>query len=95
MAHSNCYEINPLKSKHAWENILKLRYSTGCNPNHALFQKLGFQIYESVILYQNGGQKLIKCSVYSSKLLSQVVEVKGYIGFSLIGRTVEWTKVKR
>ena len=26
---------------------------------------------------------------------SQILEVKGYIGFSLIGRTVEWTKVKR
>jgi uncharacterized protein (DUF2147 family) len=26
---------------------------------------------------------------------SDILEVKGYLGFSFVGRTVEWTKVKR
>ena len=56
-----------------------LRYSSG--------------IWKGGEIYDPQSGKTYSCEL---KLKSpEVLEVKGYLGFSFVGRTVEWTKVKR
>jgi uncharacterized protein (DUF2147 family) len=50
-------------------------------------------MWEDGTIYDPKTGKTYSCQVQLKS--SQILEVKGYIGFSLIGRTVEWTKVKR
>ena len=50
-------------------------------------------IWEEGTIYDPKTGKTYSCQL--SIKSPEILEVKGYIGFSLIGRTVQWTKVKR
>lgn len=50
-------------------------------------------IWKGGEIYDPKNGKTYSCEI---KLKSpEILEVKGYIGFSFVGRTVEWTKVKK
>lgn len=50
-------------------------------------------IWKGGEIYDPTSGKTYSCEL---KLKSpEILEVKGYLGFSFVGRTVEWTKVKR
>ena len=49
-------------------------------------------MWEDGTIYDPKTGKTYSCQVTLKS--KEVLEVKGYIGFSLIGRTVEWTKAK-
>lgn len=50
-------------------------------------------IWKGGEIYDPQSGKTYSCEL---KLKSpEILEVKGYLGFSFVGRTVEWTKVKR
>jgi uncharacterized protein (DUF2147 family) len=70
---------------------LKSRPLLGLNLLEGLKFSSGF-LEDGTIYYPKSG-KTYSCQVKLKS--SDVLEVKGYIGFSLIGRTVEWTKAKR
>ena len=50
-------------------------------------------MWEDGTIYDPKNGKTYSCQLTLKS--PDVLEVKGYFGFSLIGRTVEWTKVKR
>lgn len=50
-------------------------------------------IWEDGTIYDPKSGKTYSCQL--SIKSPEILEVKGYIGFSMIGRTVEWTKAKR
>lgn len=50
-------------------------------------------IWEDGRIYDPKSGKTYSCQL--SIKSPEILEVKGYIGFSMIGRTVEWTKAKR
>lgn len=70
---------------------LKSRPLMGLN----LLEGLRFSdsIWEEGTIYDPKSGKTYSCQV--SIKSPEILEVKGYIGFSMIGRTVQWTKVKR
>ena len=69
---------------------LKSRPLMGLNLLEGLKYDSG--MWEDGTIYDPKTGKTYSCQV---KLKSKdILEVKGYIGFSLIGRTVEWTKAK-
>jgi uncharacterized protein (DUF2147 family) len=70
---------------------LKSRPLMGLNLLEGL--KFSSGMWEDGTIYDPKTGKTYSCQIQLKS--SQVLEVKGYIGFSLIGRTVEWTKVKR
>jgi uncharacterized protein (DUF2147 family) len=70
---------------------LKSRPLMGLNLLEGL--KFSSGIWEDGTIYDPKSGKTYSCQVKLKS--SDVLEVKGYIGFSLIGRTVEWTKAKR
>ena len=70
---------------------LKSRPLMGLNLLEGL--KFSSGIWEDGTIYDPKSGKTYSCQVKVKS--SDVLEVKGYIGFSLIGRTVEWTKAKR
>ena len=70
---------------------LKSRPLLGLNLLEGL--KFSSGIWEDGTIYDPKSGKTYSCQVKLKS--SDVLEVKGYIGFSLIGRTVEWTKAKR
>jgi uncharacterized protein (DUF2147 family) len=70
---------------------LKSRPLMGLNLLEGLTYSSG--MWEDGTIYDPKTGKTYSCQVQLKS--SQILEVKGYIGFSLIGRTVEWTKVKR
>ena len=70
---------------------LKARPLMGLNLLEGL--KFSSGIWEDGTIYDPKSGKTYSCQVKLKS--SDVLEVKGYIGFSLIGRTVEWTKAKR
>jgi uncharacterized protein (DUF2147 family) len=70
---------------------LKSRPLIGLNLLEGL--KFSSGIWEDGTIYDPKTGKTYSCQVKLKS--SDVLEVKGYIGFSLIGRTVEWTKAKR
>lgn len=50
-------------------------------------------IWKDGKIYDPNSGKTYSCEV---KLTNpQILDVKGYLGFSWVGRTVEWTKVKK
>ena len=70
----------------------KLQYRPLMGLNLLEGLKFDSGIWEDGTIYDPKTGKTYSCQV---KLKSKdVLEVKGYIGFSLIGRTVEWTKAK-
>ena len=73
------------------DSKLKSRPLMGLN----LLEGLRFSdgIWEEGTIYDPKTGKTYSCQV--SIKSPEILEVKGYIGFSLIGRTVQWTKVKR
>jgi uncharacterized protein (DUF2147 family) len=70
---------------------LKSRPLMGLNLLEGL--KFSSGMWEDGTIYDPKSGKTYSCQVKLKS--SDVLEVKGYIGFSLIGRTVEWTKAKR
>ena len=70
---------------------LKTRPLMGLN----LLEGLRFDdgIWDGGTIYDPKSGKTYSCQI--SLKSAEVLEVKGYIGFSLIGRTVEWTKAKK
>jgi uncharacterized protein (DUF2147 family) len=70
---------------------LKSRPLMGLNLLEGL--KFDSGMWEDGTIYDPKTGKTYSCQVTLKS--KDVLEVKGYIGFSLIGRTVEWTKVKR
>lgn len=70
---------------------LKSRPLMGLNLLEGLTYSSG--IWEDGTIYDPKTGKTYSCQL--SIKSPEILEVKGYIGFSLIGRTVEWTKVKR
>lgn len=73
------------------DSKLKSRPLMGLN----LLEGLRFSdgIWEEGTIYDPKTGKTYSCQL--SIKSPEILEVKGYIGFSLIGRTVQWTKVKR
>ncbi len=55
------------------------------------FVKKGDNYWEGGTIYDPENGKTYKCNM---KLEGDVLNVRGYIGFSLLGRTEKWTKVK-
>jgi len=53
------------------------------------FKKTGTDTYEDGTIYDPENGKTYSCKM---KLEGDVLHVRGYIGFSLIGRTETWTK---
>lgn len=54
--------------------------------------KYGGGIWKDGEIYDPNSGKTYSCEV---RLKSEsILEVKGYIGFSFVGRTVEWTRIK-
>jgi len=49
-------------------------------------------IWDDGTIYDPKSGKTYSCQITLKS--ANILEVKGYIGFSLIGRTVEWTKAK-
>jgi uncharacterized protein (DUF2147 family) len=70
---------------------LKSRPLMGLNLLEGLTYSSG--IWEDGTIYDPKTGKTYSCQLSIKSPV--ILEVKGYIGFSLIGRTVEWTKVKR
>lgn len=70
---------------------LKSRPLMGLNLLEGLTYSSG--IWEDGTIYDPKTGKTYACQL--SIKSQEVLEVKGYIGFSLLGRTVEWTRVKR
>ena len=70
---------------------LKSRPLMGLN----LLEGLRFSdgIWEEGTIYDPKSGKTYSCQV--SIKSPEILELKGYIGFSMMGRTVQWTKVKR
>lgn len=69
---------------------LKSRPLMGLNLLEGL--KYDSRMWEDGTIYDPKTGKTYSCQVTLKS--KDVLEVKGYIGFSLIGRTVEWTKAK-
>ena len=69
---------------------LKSRPLMGLNLLEGL--KFDSGMWEDGTIYDPKTGKTYSCQVTLKS--KDVLEVKGYIGFSLIGRTVEWTKAK-
>jgi uncharacterized protein (DUF2147 family) len=69
---------------------LKSRPLMGLNLLEGL--KFDSGVWEDGTIYDPKTGKTYSCQVTLKS--KDVLEVKGYIGFSLIGRTVEWTKAK-
>lgn len=69
---------------------LKTRTLMGLN----LLEGLRFDdgIWDDGTIYDPKSGKTYSCQITLKS--ANILEVKGYIGFSLIGRTVEWTKAK-
>lgn len=83
-------EGKPAVDKDNPDAKLKSRPLMGLNLLEGLKYDSG--MWEDGTIYDPKTGKTYSCQV---KLKSKdVLEVKGYIGFSLIGRTVEWTKAK-
>jgi uncharacterized protein (DUF2147 family) len=54
--------------------------------------KYGGGVWKDGEIYDPNSGKTYSCEV---RLKSEsVLEVKGYVGFSFVGRTVEWTRIK-
>ncbi len=54
--------------------------------------KYGGGMWKDGKIYDPNSGKTYSCEVRLKN--ANVLEVKGYLGFSFVGRTVEWTKVK-
>lgn len=84
------YSSPPLDSKNENEK-LRTRPIKGLTILQGL--KYSGGIWKDGKIYDPNSGKTYSCEV---KLTNpSVLEVKGYIGFSWVGRTVEWTKVKK
>ena len=80
----------PAVDKDNPETKLKSRPLMGLNLLEGL--KFDSGMWEDGTIYDPKTGKTYSCQVTLKS--KEVLEVKGYIGFSLIGRTVEWTKAK-
>lgn len=80
----------PAVDKDNPDTKLKSRPLMGLNLLEGLEYSSG--MWEDGTIYDPKTGKTYSCQVTLKS--PEVLEVKGYIGFSLIGRTVEWTKVK-
>jgi uncharacterized protein (DUF2147 family) len=81
----------PVVDKNNPSPNLKSRPLMGLNLLEGLTYSSG--IWEDGTIYDPKSGKKYTCQL--SLKSAEILEVKGYLGFSLIGRTVEWTKVKR
>jgi uncharacterized protein (DUF2147 family) len=81
----------PVVDKNNPSPNLKSRPLMGLNLLEGLTYSSG--IWEDGTIYDPKSGKKYSCQL--SLKSAEILEVKGYLGFSLIGRTVEWTKVKR
>ncbi len=80
----------PAVDKDNPDSKLKSRPLMGLNLLEGL--KFDSGMWEDGTIYDPKTGKTYSCQVTLKS--KEVLEVKGYIGFSLIGRTVEWTKAK-
>ena len=80
----------PVLDKDNPDPKLKSRPLMGLNLLQGLKYDSG--IWDDGTIYDPKTGKTYSCQLALKS--SAVLEVKGYIGFSLIGRTVEWTRVK-
>jgi uncharacterized protein (DUF2147 family) len=80
----------PAVDKDNPDSKLKSRPLMGLNLLEGL--KFDSGMWEDGTIYDPKTGKTYSCQVTLKS--KDVLEVKGYIGFSLIGRTVEWTKAK-
>jgi len=80
----------PVLDKDNPDSKLKSRPLMGLNLLEGLKYDSG--MWEDGTIYDPKTRKTYSCQVTLKS--KEVLEVKGYYGFSLIGRTVEWTKVK-
>jgi uncharacterized protein (DUF2147 family) len=80
----------PAVDKDNLDAKLKSRPLMGLNLLEGL--KFDSGMWEDGTIYDPKTGKTYSCQVTLKS--KDVLEVKGYIGFSLIGRTVEWTKEK-
>lgn len=84
------YSTPPLDSKNENEK-LRIKPIVGLTILNGL--KYSGGIWKDGKIYDPNSGKTYSCEV---KLTNpQILEVKGYLGFSWVGRTVEWTKVKK
>lgn len=84
------YSTPPLDSKNENEK-LRTKPILGLTILNGL--KYSGGIWKDGKIYDPNSGKTYSCEV---KLTNpQLLEVKGYLGFSWVGRTVEWTKVKK
>lgn len=84
------YSTPPLDSKNENQK-LRTRPIEGLTILDGL--KYADGIWKDGKIYDPNSGKTYSCEVRLKNL--SVLEVKGYIGFSWVGRTVEWTKVKK
>ena len=83
-------EGRPVLDKDNPDPKLKSRPLIGLNLLEGLKYDSG--MWEDGTIYDPKTGKTYSCQVTLKS--KEVLEVKGYYGFSLIGRTVEWTKAK-
>lgn len=84
------YSTPPLDSKNENEK-LRIKPIVGLTILNGL--KYSGGIWKDGKIYDPNSGKTYSCEVKLTN--AQILEVKGYLGFSWVGRTVEWTKVKK